>query len=158
MTVDRWVAWCILPFSTLFQLYHGCQCTSLKLIFTSTRHKILSRAFAFPNCQFNFYQGERTEASIRNGSDRNRLSLRSNIHKTENESGTLRQSWNIEISFFFFDRRAVPSRTNLDDETWFPLFRKRRDCRVDDKYRIWVHIHHPLSRAFFVFFSKILYI
>ena len=46
--VDYWTVWCLMLFSTLFQLYLGTQCTCpcFPGVFTSTTHSIISKPLA----------------------------------------------------------------------------------------------------------------
>ena len=43
------MVWCLMPFSTVFQLYRGCQCTYPcfpELLLTSTLHNVISKLLA----------------------------------------------------------------------------------------------------------------
>ena len=48
----RLIVWCLTPYSAVFQLYHGRQCTYTRfpgILLTSTPHNILSKPLAaFP--------------------------------------------------------------------------------------------------------------
>ena len=67
-TLDWLIVCCLTPFSTVFQLYHGGQCTYPwfpGVLLTSTPHNILSKpltAFLHNHCQSNGLRWERNES------------------------------------------------------------------------------------------------
>ena len=66
--VDLLIVWCLTPFSTVFELYCGDQCTYPcfpRVLLTSTQHNILSKSLAaFPHnqCRNNGQRLERNES------------------------------------------------------------------------------------------------
>ena len=62
------IVWCLTPFSAVFQLYHGGQCTYLcfpGVLLTSIPHNILSKppaAFPHNHCRNNGQRWERNES------------------------------------------------------------------------------------------------
>ena len=67
LQIDWLILWCLTPFSTVFQLYRGAQCTYLcspGVLLTSAPHDIPSNplaAFPHSNCRNNGQQWEKNE-------------------------------------------------------------------------------------------------